>query len=125
MLKKALSILALLTIATAAFASPHWVGTYWGIATGSWEGTIIEEQDPIRFVGTWVSDEDNGQEGTLIAYGEIVGSNWVFEEGDILDNTNTVIGYWSGTFPMYVDAYVTGPWGTDAGFGTWGGWRDN
>lgn len=124
MKSKALLFLTLsVLLAGSLFAQDHWVGTYWGDAEGIWKGSIYANQDPIRFEGVW-SDEESGQEGTLIAYGDIVDGYYVFDEGDALNADGEIIGHWSGKFPIYTDAYVTGPWwGLHGEEGKWGGYR--
>lgn len=123
MKKGALILTVVLALcASVMFADDYWAGTFWGDHSGEWEGVIKDDQDPIRFEGEWVNEE--GEEGKLKATGDIDSGFYVFDEGDILDADGGVIGHWSGKFPIFNDAYVTGPWWTaDGGRGTWGGSR--
>lgn len=123
MLKKTFIIAALITLgATTLFANVQMEGTFWGDASGTWKGTIIDTQDPILFKGFWT---DGHQEGTLYAEGYIDGGYYVFELGDGYDSHGTLIGHWSGKISIYNDDYSTGPWwGVDLTIsGKWGGYK--
>jgi len=122
MFKKALIIVAFLTAGVTGLLADDWIGTFWGDARGEWKGTIYADQDPIIFKGTWVNDA--GEEGALYAEGEIIGSDYVFEKGDAYNSDGVLVGHWSGKFPIWTDAYVTGPWeGLHGESGKWGGYR--
>jgi hypothetical protein len=112
----------LLLGASALMANSNWQGTYTGDLVGSWNGTIIDTQDPVRFEGEW-QDEESGEVGKLKGTGDLEGRFYVFRDGKIYNEEGEQIGKWAGKFPAFDDALASGEWKlfTDE-HGTWSGW---
>lgn len=114
-MKRTILILTALTIllgASAVSAATDWHGKFWGDNTGTWKGTLYDnEQDPPIFKGAWTC-EDTGEEGTLYAVLEYAG-NGIFKivTGTIYDSDGNKIGVWDGYFDVNIKpGYAEGSW---------------
>jgi hypothetical protein len=117
---------AVLLLGAATLTASDWVGTYTGDDQGVIEGTLNEAVDPPIYQGTWASYIDYEHNyGTWYGTAELVGDWFIVEDGEIYDDTNTLVGYWSGSFPSpNIDGIASGEWFKFNGWsGDWSAYR--
>ncbi len=124
-MKKTLLTLAALVLAlgaTSLMANSDWAGTFTGDDTGTWTGTITDQQDPPKFNGEWASSV-NTDYGTLVGILEYDGAGvYKVLKGKAYDQKGIEIGAWSGTFNVTTDpGHAKGVWSTPDGLqmGAW------
>ncbi len=123
MLKKGLAALIFgVVFCAGSLAAAGWQGTYSGSDAGTIEGKITEDVDPPVYKGTWASYADYAHNyGTWYGVAwDVVNNCYYVEQGDIYDDTDALVGHWTGYFPISDDALAYGKWWKFNGwYGTW------
>lgn len=91
---------------SALVADTFWVGTFTGDVTGTWQGRLDDDTDPLTFSGSWTTHEDNG---ALDGDANEDHNIYYVENGRIYDADGAVIGHWSGAF-NYNTSHARGDW---------------
>ena len=126
-LTPAVIAVALLLVASAVWADSDWAGTFWEIdpsqlpgITGTWEGTLYTTSSlPIRFLGTWRTDETRGTCGGIAILSTATGDYCVLNGWAAIDG-DTLYDCWKGCFNEKT-GLARGTWKTELHYGEWEG----